>query len=94
MPVRIVGDVCYCSAYPFPHRAGGGRCLGPGDYLCSSCGAVATPVAMEFGVGSFEHHGSVGIDRHRQVVSDCCHTYLLENSSKRGFFQLSPEDLE
>ena len=36
------GDVCGCSAYSFPHRAGGGRC--PGDSgedfsadLCPAC---------------------------------------------------------
>jgi len=29
---------CYCDAYPFPHRAGGGDC--PGGRYCPECGST------------------------------------------------------
>lgn len=31
---------CYCAAYPFPHRPGGGKCRATGQVQCPSCSAV------------------------------------------------------
>jgi hypothetical protein len=31
---------CYCSAYDFPHRPGGGKCKATGDTTCPNCGCV------------------------------------------------------
>jgi hypothetical protein len=31
---------CYCSAYPFPHRPGGGRCEATGEVVCPNCDVV------------------------------------------------------
>jgi len=30
-------DPCYCPAYPFPHRPGGGKCQATGEAWCPSC---------------------------------------------------------
>ena len=35
-----MADPCYCPAYPFPHRPGGGVCRASGETRCPSCGAV------------------------------------------------------
>ena len=48
---------CYCSAYPFPHRPGGGKCKATGDVKCPNCmvvldddqvGAVQTAQATHY----------------------------------------------
>ena len=48
---------CYCPAYPFPHRPGGGKCRATGDAECPSClvvldddqtGAVQTAPATRY----------------------------------------------
>ena len=31
---------CYCCAYDFPHRPGGGKCKSSGETTCPSCGCV------------------------------------------------------
>lgn len=31
---------CYCSAYPFPHRPGGGKCKATGEAHCPNCAVV------------------------------------------------------
>ena len=28
---------CYCPAYPFPHRPGGGKCQATGEVWCPNC---------------------------------------------------------
>lgn len=73
-------EVCYCGAYKFPHRAGGGKCQGPGELLCSACGEVAEGTSVDFGIGAYEYWGSKGVDRNVQWVSRCCEATLLENT--------------
>ena len=54
MSGKYRGPPCWCLAYPFPHRPGGGKCPagstveGPAG-LCSACGDAAE--------GSLEHGG-------------------------------------
>ena len=31
---------CWCTAYDFPHRHGGGKCDADPDAKCPSCGAI------------------------------------------------------
>lgn len=31
---------CYCPAYPFPHRPGGGKCQATGEVQCPNCCVV------------------------------------------------------
>ena len=76
-------EVCYCGAYKFPHRAGGGKCQGPGELLCSSCGEVATGRSADFGIGAYEYWGAKCVDRNVQWVSTCCDATLLDNTAAR-----------
>ena len=76
-------EVCYCSAYKFPHRAGSGKCQGPGELLCSACGEVAEGTSVDFGIGAYEYWGSKGVDRNVQWVSRCCEASLLENTPNK-----------
>lgn len=82
--------VCYCSAYKFPHRAGGGKCQGPGELLCSACGEVAEGTSVDFGIGAYEYWGAGGVDRNVQWVSHCCEATLLENTP--GKPEVSPPE--
>lgn len=77
-------EVCYCSAYKFPHRAGGGKCQGPGELLCSACGEVAEGTSVDFGIGAYEYWGQRGVDRNVQWVSRCCEATLLENTASKS----------
>ena len=85
-------EVCCCSAYKFPHRAGGGKCHGPGKLLCSACGEVAEGTSVDFGIGAYEYWGSKGVDRNVQWVSRCCEAALLENTP--GKPEASPPELD
>lgn len=76
-------EVCYCSAYKFPHRAGSGKCRGPGDTICSACGEVAAGTFADFGIGVYEYWGQRGVDRDVQWVSCCCEATLLENTAQK-----------
>ena len=77
-------EVCYCSAYKFPHRAGSGKCQGPGELLCSACGEVAEGAFVDFGIGAYEYWGQRGVDRNVQWVSRCCEATLLENTASKS----------
>lgn len=65
--------VCYCSAYRFPHRSGGGAC--PGDkttiserLLCAACGR---PTA----IGGF-----FPPSKGRHPCSSCCGAEIVRNA--------------
>lgn len=81
---------CYCSAYAFPHRAGGGKCRGPGELLCSACDEVAEGTFVDFGIGAYEYWGAEGVDRNVQWVSRCCEATLLKNTASK--FEASPPE--
>ena len=75
--------VCYCSAYPFPHRAGGGACPGEAQHLCAECGLPATPITINVGIGSFEYWGQRLTDTRLETVSRCGHAPLLNNTATK-----------
>ena len=75
--------LCYCKAYPFPHRAGGGKCSGPGEYICEYCGQVADGAFVDLGIGPYECRGTPGFDTNVQWVSRCCEATLLENTPSK-----------
>ena len=77
---RRCEDTCYCGAYKFPHRAGSGKCSGPGEVICSACGDITEGEFMDFGIGAYEYWGSKGFDRNVQWVSKCCEADLLDNT--------------
>lgn len=78
-------EVCYCSAYKFPHRMGGGKCTAsPNDDLCSACGLPATDAFMDFGIGAYEYWGAKGVDRDVQYVSTCCEAGLVKNTASKS----------
>jgi hypothetical protein len=73
-------EVCYCGAYKFPHRAGSGKCEGPGETFCQACGNIDSGHFADFGIGAYEYWGAKGVDRNVQWVSTCCDATLLENT--------------
>lgn len=85
MPVKIPpGSICHCTAYPFPHRPGSGKCLGPGDALCAACGAVASGEVKDLGIGAYEYWGAKGVDKRMCFVSTCCDAPLVRNQPGRN----------
>lgn len=69
-------DTCLCNSYPFPHRHGGGKCPAP-NLICSGCLGECKGSYVDFGIGSFECHGYVGVDRDVHYSSDCCEEPVL-----------------
>ena len=67
---------CYCPAYAFPHRFGGGKCSGS-TTICSDCGADCNEKSVDFGIGAYEAYGRSGIDRQIATVSDCCENQIF-----------------
>lgn len=77
-----VQETCTCKSYPFPHRAGSGKCRadenGP---FCGSCGEPCRPIDVDFGIGSYEYWGSKGVDINVQTVSDCCESSIFSDAA-------------
>lgn len=77
------GTNCFCAAYRFPHRAGGGQCpanpFKPQD-ICTRCGMAANEVTRDFGIGAYEFWGSREVHRDVRTVSECCEDDLRENT--------------
>jgi hypothetical protein len=44
---------------------------------CSACKQECVETAVDFGIGPYEFHGTRGVDRNVQVVSDCCESEVL-----------------
>ena len=85
-------EVCYCGAYKFPHRAGSGKCQGPGETFCQACGNIDSGHSVDSGIGAYEYWGAKGVDRNVQWVSTCCDATLLENTpSKPGASPPEPD---
>lgn len=64
-------DLCYCHLYAFPHRQGGGRCAGPGEFICSACGNATESKRVDVGNGG---EGAYMVD-----ASACCEAELWPN---------------
>lgn len=79
-----LNSTCHCAAYPFPHRAGGGKCTATedGQHLCARCRLPAVAVQVDFGIGAYEYWGSQGYDSRPEIVSDCCNADLIPNERK------------
>ena len=74
-------DTCYCDAYRFPHRLGGGKCEnvdidGP---FCTSCGSSCEVVQGDDGIGPYEFWGQKGNDSQPYSASDCCDAEVVEH---------------
>ena len=72
-------QTCYCPAYLFPHREGGGKCSGSGSFCCT-CGADDEGHEVDFGIGSYECHGYRGIDKQLALVSHCCEASIMDRN--------------
>lgn len=75
---------CYCAAYPFPHRASGGKCRADADepqQLCAACRLPCQPITADFGIGAYEYWGCRGVHRDVRTVSDCCDDGLIDNTA-------------
>jgi len=46
---------------------------------CGECGKPCKTVKSDFGIGRYEIHGHVGIDRDIQIVSRCCDAEVFTN---------------
>lgn len=66
-------ETCFCPAYKFPHREGGGRCNGSDAYWCDDCHEECIPEKVDLGIGTTEAWGVVSTHRDVQWVSNCCH---------------------
>ncbi|HJV52820.1 MAG TPA: hypothetical protein VJ652_15235 [Noviherbaspirillum sp.] len=79
---------CTCKAYPFIHRAGGGKCHDDGSgCFCGSCGMPASPVRRDFGYGALEAWGNRFVHTDIQTVSECCEADLYADASLKTFYQ-------
>jgi hypothetical protein len=77
--------MCYCEAYHFPHRAGGGRCRSEGEIeLCSACRQPFEGREYDFGIGVYEYWGQMREDVNVQVVSKCCLAPATSNQPEKG----------
>lgn len=67
-------EPCNCSAYPFPHRPGGGACNVEflTDPVCSNCFHNCGVVVEDQGIGPYEFWGSKGVHHEYVAVSSCC----------------------
>lgn len=87
---------CNCSAYRFPHRAGGGTCearpltrwdswrrafVAEPQPLCAHCGRPTDAVTVDFGIGPYEAWGVRGWHRDVHTVSECCEASLVDNTN-------------
>ena len=66
---------CHCAAYPFPHRAGGGKCQHESSYLCSACQQPCDTCWLDFRP---EHKDPL-------FSSTCCEADVLTNDAKRSY---------
>lgn len=75
--MREVWKPCYCSAYDFPHREGGGQCaIGQTSPKCSSCGKVGEGHWEEEGSGYTEFWGQLHHESVRVLRSNCCNAEM------------------
>jgi len=65
---------CYCSAYPFPHRLGGGLCPfhSHGETMCSVCGKPAKTRLLDFEAGTERFWRRLPNDAKFTRVTYCC----------------------
>lgn len=88
---RAERAICYCVSYPFPHRAGGGKCSAyphAPESLCACCGLPADTMTVDFGIGAYEYWGSKGIHSDVQEVTACCESDFVPN--RPGSFDPPP----
>ncbi len=74
---------CHCSAYPFPHRPGGGACRSP-SWICADCHSPCDGEWLEsrvFGSGM----------RCLELVSECCHADVVAADDLRTITVPEPE---
>ena len=85
-------ETCHCAAYPFPHRAGSGPCVGdePGPF-CGCCGQPCGVHAEDYGVGEYEFWGQRGVHRDVQAVSGCCEAEVFEDAALTRPYKDSPD---
>lgn len=75
-------SVCYCAAYSFMHRGGGGKCPGHQESLCEACGLPCDGKDVDFGIGRYECWGSIGTDVRIEHVSACCWSNITDNNEQ------------
>ena len=78
-------ETCYCPAYSFPHRFGGGACSGAQE-ICTACGNACQEVKVDFGIGPYEYGSicSVHVDIH--MASDCCESEVYKIAESRPLY--------
>jgi hypothetical protein len=72
--LKSYSHTCMCSAYPWPHHMGLGKCAVTDldEPVCASCGHHFTTVAIDFGVGSYEYCGHKSFDTDIRSATGCC----------------------
>ena len=77
---------CNCTAYPFPHRPGGGKCQASKDahLMCEDCRGSCEGTYVDFGIGSYEFWGAKEVDRQVHWVSECCEATVFWPSGHRA----------
>lgn len=73
--------VCYCNTYNFPHRAGGGKCAGPGDFICLTCGNACS---VEVDAGEGKKSSALGFFNYSPEASSCCASGFVTNKAVNG----------
>ena len=76
MHSSIKDSTCICSAYPFPHRWGSGKCPSPWE-ICEECHEPAEGILIDEGIGAYECHGARGVHHAYARVSECCHAPVI-----------------
>lgn len=85
-------ETCTCKAYPFPHRAGSGKCVAddPGPF-CGCCGQPCSPRQVDNGIGAYEYWGSKGVDVRIDTESDCCDAPVFSDAALTKEYEYEPD---
>lgn len=75
-------EICKCSAYPFPHKQGGGKCKATEfDHFCDSCGGPCHPISA---IGAMMPGEPMPPGN---VMSSCCHARVWMDGARTRPFE-------
>ena len=81
-------DICRCKLYNFPHRLGGGMCVGnlPGPF-CEDCGQPCRAKLIDVGIGAYEYWGDKSVDSNKVWASDCCEASVFQDAELTEYWE-------